>query len=175
MGKRIVLKTKNITKSFPGVKALDGVSLEVREGEVLALLGENGAGKSTLIKIIAGVQQQNTGTIEFEGKEIQFANPMEAKAAGVSVVYQELANVPYLTVAENLFLNEYGKKNRILNWKEVYTKAEEIVAGVGLKIDVRKYIEKCNVAEKQQIEIARALYEEARLLILDEPTSALKI
>lgn len=173
MGKRIVLKTKNITKSFPGVKALDGVSLEVREGEVLALLGENGAGKSTLIKIIAGVQQQNTGTIEFEGKEIQFANPMEAKAAGVSVVYQELANVPYLTVAENLFLNEYGKKNRILNWKEVYTKAEEIVAGVGLKIDVRKYIEKCNVAEKQQIEIARALYEEARLLILDEPTSAL--
>lgn len=173
MEKKPILKTENITKTFPGVKALDGVSLEVHAGEVLALLGENGAGKSTLIKIIAGVQPPNSGRIEFEGKEVSFANPMEAKQAGVSVVYQELANVPTLSVAENLFLNEYSGKNNVLKWKDIYQKAENILFATNLHMDVKKKMEDCNVAQKQQIEIARAIYENAKLLILDEPTSAL--
>ena len=173
MEKKPILKTENITKTFPGVKALDGVSLEVHAGEVLALLGENGAGKSTLIKIIAGVQPPNSGRIEFEGKEVNFASPMDAKLAGVSVVYQELANVPTLSVAENLFLNEYSGKNSVLKWKEIYQKAENILSAANLHMDVKKKMEDCNVAQKQQIEIARAIYENAKLLILDEPTSAL--
>lgn len=173
MDKKVILKAENITKHFPGVKALDGVSLEVKEGEVVALLGENGAGKSTLIKIFAGVQGQDSGNIVFEGKEVKFNTPMDAKKAGISVVYQELANVPQLTVAENLFINQYGAPNHILNWKEMYSEAKAMVADVGLSIDVHKLIANCNVAEKQQIEIARALYEKAKLIILDEPTSAL--
>ena len=173
MDKKVVLKMENITKQFPGVKALDGVSMTVHEGEVLALLGENGAGKSTLIKIIAGVQQQNSGKMIFDGQEVHFTHPMQAKRAGVSVVYQELTNVPLLSVAENLFINHYGDRNRILNWKNMYREAEQILKSVDLDIDVKRPIGECNIAEKQQIEIARAVYERAKLLILDEPTSAL--
>ena len=170
---KVILRMEGITKSFPGVKALSGVSLEVHEGEVLALLGENGAGKSTLIKIIAGVQPQDSGRMEFNGQEVRFTDPMEAKAAGVSVVYQELTNVPLLTVAENMFINQYGGRNRVLNWKRMNREAEEILRSADLNIDVKKLIGDCNIAEKQQIEIARAVYENAKLLILDEPTSAL--
>ncbi len=172
-GNKVILRLEDITKSFPGVKALSGVSLEIHEGEVLALLGENGAGKSTLIKIIAGVQPQDSGRVIFQDREVRFANPMEAKRAGISVVYQELTNVPLLTVAENMFINRYGDRNRALNWKRMNREAEQILRGVELDIDVKKLIGDCNVAEKQQIEIARAVYENARLLILDEPTSAL--
>lgn len=173
MGEKPILKVENITKTFPGVKALDGVTLQVHAGEILALLGENGAGKSTLIKTIAGVHPPDSGCMEFCGKRVSFSNPMQAKAAGISVVYQELANVPTLSVAENLFLPEYGKKNRIVKWKEINKKAQDILASTNLRINVKKKMGDCNVAEKQQIEIARALYENAKLLILDEPTSAL--
>lgn len=170
---KVILKAENITKQFPGVKALDNVSLEVRENEVLALLGENGAGKSTLIKILAGVQAPNSGDIYIDGKKVKLINPVVAKNAGISVVYQELANVNELTVAENLFINRYGQKNRMLNWHQMYEEAEKIVAEIDLHIDVHKQMGLCTVAEKQQIEIARALYENAKILILDEPTSAL--
>jgi ABC-type sugar transport system ATPase subunit len=173
MNERVILKAENITKRFPGVKALDGVSLELREHEVLALLGENGAGKSTLIKILAGVQPQNSGEIYVDGVKVNFKNPVDAKKAGIAVVYQELANVSQLTVAENLFINRYGEKNHLLNWKKIYQEAENIVAEIDLKIDVHKLMGRCSVAEKQQIEIARAIYENAKVLILDEPTSAL--
>ncbi len=173
METKVILEMENITKQFPGVKALSGVSLTVHEGEVLALLGENGAGKSTLIKIIAGVQPQDSGTMIFDGQERHFTDPMQAKRAGVSVVYQELTNVPLLTVAENMFINQYGDKNRVLNWKKMYAEAREILQNAGLDIDVKKLISDCNIAEKQQLEIARAVYENAKLLILDEPTSAL--
>lgn len=174
MEKRVVLKAQNITKHFPGVKALDGVNLEVREHEVLALLGENGAGKSTLIKILAGVQPADSGEIYVEGKQVKFNNPVEAQKAGIAVVYQELANVSELTVAENLFINRYGHSGkRILNWKKMYEEAEKIVANIDLQIDVHRQMSSCTVAEKQQVEIARAIYENAKILILDEPTSAL--
>lgn len=168
-----VLRVEQITKSFPGVKALDGVSFEVHAGECLALLGENGAGKSTLIKIIAGVQPCDSGNIVFDGKPVKFKNPTEAKEAGISVVYQELANVPLLTVAENLFINRYGTSGKVLNWKAMYEEAETILKNAELHVDVKKKMGDCNVAEKQQIEIARAIYENAKLIILDEPSSAL--
>lgn len=174
MEKRVVLKAQNITKHFPGVKALDGVNLEVKEHEVLALLGENGAGKSTLIKILAGVQPADSGKIFVDGKQVKFNNPVEAQKAGIAVVYQELANVSELTVAENLFINQYGHGGKkVLNWKKIYEEAEKIVANVDLQIDVHRQMGSCTVAEKQQVEIARAIYENARILILDEPTSAL--
>lgn len=170
---KVILRAENITKKFPGVKALDNVSLEVHANEVLALLGENGAGKSTLIKILAGVQAPDSGEIYIDGEKVRFVNPVAAKNAGISVVYQELANVNELTVAENLFINSYGKKNRTLNWRQMSAEAEKIVAAIDLHIDVNKQMGLCTVAEKQQIEIARALYENAKILILDEPTSAL--
>ena len=173
MESKVILKAEHITKQFPGVKALSDVSLEVREHEVLALLGENGAGKSTLIKILAGVQPPNSGDIYVDGEKVRFSSPVAAQNAGIAVVYQELANVSELTVAENLFIKGYGQKNHTLNWKQIYAEAEKIVAEVDLKIDVHKQMGLCTVAEKQQIEIARALYENARVLILDEPTSAL--
>ena len=173
MNSNPILKIDSITKQFPGVKALDGISFEIHEGEVLALLGENGAGKSTLIKIIAGVQPATSGTMIFQGREVHFKSPTEAKEAGISIVYQELANVPLLSVAENLFINEYGKKSRILSCKKMNEQARRIVQEAGMHIDVTRPMGECNVAEKQQIEIARALYENAKLLILDEPTSAL--
>lgn len=173
MESKVILRAEHITKHFPGVKALSDVNLEVREHEVLALLGENGAGKSTLIKILAGVQPPNSGDIYVDGERVCFSGPVAAQNAGIAVVYQELANVGELTVAENLFIKGYGQKNHTLNWKQMYARAEEIVAEVDLKIDVHKQMSLCTVAEKQQIEIARALYENARVLILDEPTSAL--
>ncbi len=173
MESKVILKAEHITKQFPGVKALSDVSLEVREHEVLALLGENGAGKSTLIKILAGVQPPNSGDIYVDGEKVRFPTPVAAQNAGIAVVYQELVNVSELTVAENLFIKGYGQKNHTLNWKQIYAEAEKIVAEVDLKIDVHKQMGLCTVAEKQQIEIARALYENARVLILDEPTSAL--
>ncbi|NLF28455.1 MAG: sugar ABC transporter ATP-binding protein [Clostridiales bacterium] len=168
-----ILKAEGITKTFPGVKALSGVSMEIRPGEVVALLGENGAGKSTLIKILAGAQQPNSGKISIDGKPVRFASPDEAKAAGISVVYQELTNIPELSVAENLFINRYGGQEGFLRWRSIYQEAERAVEAIGLKIDVRRQMGLCSVAEKQQIEIARAMYEKARVLILDEPTSAL--
>lgn len=168
-----ILRASGITKTFPGVKALSGVSLEVREGEVLALLGENGAGKSTLIKVLSGVYTPNDGEIYIDDKKVELSSPDVAKQFGISVVYQELANVPELTVAENLFIGRYSKRDRFLNWKNIFSEAEHAVADIGLKIDVHKQMSLCSVAEKQQIEIARAIYEKARVLILDEPTSAL--
>lgn len=173
MENKTVLKVNNITKYFPGVKALDGISFEVHEGECLALLGENGAGKSTLIKIIAGVQPQTSGEFYFNDELATFKSPMEAKEAGISIVYQELANVPLLSVAENLFINKYGSSNKIIKWKDTYSEAEKILKTIDLNIDVHKEMGLCSVAEKQQIEIARAIYENSKLIILDEPTSAL--
>lgn len=170
---KTILRAEGITKIFPGVKALNGVSLEVRSGEVLALLGENGAGKSTLIKVLAGAHAPNEGQLYIDGQKVSFNSPDMAKQAGISVVYQELANVPELSVAENLFISRYGGTGKILNWKTIYREAEEAVNAIGLKIDVRKQMGLCSTAEKQQIEIARAMYEKARVLILDEPTSAL--
>ncbi len=170
----VILKVENISKSFPGVKALDGISMDIRRGEVLALLGENGAGKSTLINVLSGVHRPDEGQIYYDGKPIIMHNPQQAKELGINVVHQELAFVPMLSVAENLYINNYGDKNRrLVDWREVYRQAQEAVDEIGLKVDLKKPIGSYHVAERQQIEIARAIYAKAKVLILDEPTSAL--
>ena len=174
MDNNIILKIEHITKIFPGVKALDDVSLEVRRGEILALLGENGAGKSTLIKVLSGIHIPEEGEIYYHGIPIKFHGPVDAKNAGISVVHQELAFLPLLTVAENLYIRNYtGKRKKLVNWSEVNSIAKEAMDMINLKIDPNRLVESCSVAECQQIEIARAAYENAKVLILDEPTSSL--
>ncbi len=164
----------HITKQFPGVKALDDVSLSIYEGEVLALLGENGAGKSTLIKILSGVYVPDKGTIRIDEKSVAFESPADAKTRGISVVHQELTYLPLLSVAENLYVNHYGdRKRRVVRWKDVYRYAREAMDEIALKLDPKRPIGLLSVAERQQVEIARAIHEDARILILDEPTSAL--
>ena len=174
METKTILKIRNITKVFPGVKALDNVSLDIREGEVLSLLGENGAGKSTLIKVLSGLYIPEEGTIEHYGKQVHFRTPAEAKEAGISVVHQELAYLPLLSIAENLYVRHYSeKKHGLVNWKAMRRYAVEAMATIGLDLDPDKPIGECSVAECQQVEIARAVYENAKILILDEPTSSL--
>lgn len=174
MEKNTILQVEHITKRFPGVIALDDVSLSIREGEVLALLGENGAGKSTLIKVLSGIYIPEEGSISFKGQQLHMEDPAEAKALGISVVHQELTFLPLLSVAENLFVNHYSnKKLKTINWKEIYREAEEALATINLKIDCKRPIGELSVAERQQIEIARAIHDNAKVLILDEPTSAL--
>ena len=174
MEKATILQVNHIVKKFPGVIALDDVSLSIREGEVLALLGENGAGKSTLIKILSGVYIPEEGTIHIDGKPVHFDSPVQAKEMGISVVHQELSFLPLLSVAENLYVNHYSDmKQKRVNWKEIYEQAQEALDTIDLKLDVRRPIGELSVAERQQIEIARAIHQNARILILDEPTSAL--
>ena len=174
MEKKTILQMDHIVKRFPGVIALDDVSLSIREGEVLALLGENGAGKSTLIKILSGVYIPEEGTLHIDGQPVRFETPVQAKEMGISVVHQELSFLPLLSVAENLYVNHYSdKRQKRVNWKEIYRQAEEALKTIDLKLDVRRPIGELSVAERQQIEIARAIHQNARILILDEPTSAL--
>lgn len=171
---KTILRIRNITKVFPGVRALDDVSLDIHEGEVLSLLGENGAGKSTLIKVLSGMYIPEEGSIELYGKKTHFRTPAEAKEAGISVVHQELAYLPLMTIAENLYVRHYSEKKRsFVNWGEMRRSALEAMDCIGLKLDPDKPIGQCSVAECQQVEIARAVYENARILILDEPTSSL--
>jgi len=174
MPENYILKAEGISKSYPGVKALDEVSMEMVPGRVLALLGENGAGKSTLIEILTGAQKPDSGRIYIQGRERRFNHPIDAKSAGISVVYQELSFVPELTVAENLFITRYGKAHSpFINWKKTFEQGRRAIDEIALSIDLNQKMRDCTVAEKQQVEIARAIHEDARILILDEPTSAL--
>ena len=169
-----IFTAENISKSFPGVKALDNVSLHLDQGELLALLGENGAGKSTLIKIASGSLQPDSGTMTLNGRRISFQNPQEAQSAGIAVVHQELNYIEELTVAENIMMSSYPRNRyRMVDWKKIHDSAVDAMKRLGLDIDPQKKMKTCLVAEKQQIEIARALFWNARMLILDEPTSAL--
>ena len=170
-----VLEVAGLTKSFPGVTALQDVSFDVRAGEVHALLGENGAGKSTLIKIVSGVYRPDAGTIRVDGSEVRFAGPQEAQAAGIATVYQELLLFPDLSVAENIFL---GHAPRIrwngVDWTTMRRLAAKILASLEIhELDVAAPVSSLSVANRQRVEIAKALSLNARVLILDEPTAAL--
>ncbi|MEG0936379.1 MAG: ATP-binding cassette domain-containing protein, partial [Clostridia bacterium] len=133
----VVLRARNISKEFPGVKALSDVSMEVRRGEVLALLGENGAGKSTLIKILSGVYSLDSGEMELEGVPVKFHLPSEAKAAGIGIIHQELNYVETVSVAENIYMGDIPKKGFIVDYKRMYEGARKIMARIGVDIDPR--------------------------------------
>lgn len=163
-----------VTKTFPGVKALDNVSFTVKSGEVLAIVGENGAGKSTLIKILSGIYQPDDGNLKINDETISFATPQSAFDAGIAVVHQELSYVPELTVAENIMMARYPRtKFGFVDWKIIYRDAKAILLRLGLDIDPSIPVKKCSTAQKQQVEIAKALYWNARLVIFDEPTAVL--
>lgn len=171
----ILLEMKNITKTFPGVKALDNVNLEVEEGEIHALVGENGAGKSTLMNILSGIYPYDSyeGDIVYAGEICKFKTIKDSEHQGIVIIHQELAMVPYLTIAENMFLgNEQGKKYSI-DWDETYSKAEGLLRTVGLSENSHTTIKDISVGKQQLVEIAKALGKNVKLLILDEPTASL--
>lgn len=174
MSNEYILEMKGICKSFPGVKALDNVSLQVRRGEILALMGENGAGKSTMIKIMTGVYAADEGEIVFDGQRVDIADVTVAQEIGLSPVYQELNLIPYLSVAENIYLGRYPKKkNGDIDWKKLYADAERLMKEMELDIDVRMVLENYGTAAQQMVSIVRAISYDAKLVLLDEPTSSL--
>lgn len=171
----IVLEMKNITKRFPGVKALDNVNLQVEEGEIHALVGENGAGKSTLMNVLSGIYPYGSyeGDILYQGEICKFNVISDSEKKGIVIINQELALVPYMTIGENMFLgNERGSKLNI-SWEETYIKADELLKTVGLNESSRTLIKDIGVGKQQLTEIAKALAKNVKLLILDEPTASL--
>ncbi|MCR5341904.1 MAG: sugar ABC transporter ATP-binding protein [Butyrivibrio sp.] len=172
---KILLEMKNITKTFPNVKALDNVNLQVEEGEIHALVGENGAGKSTLMNVLSGIYPYGTyeGDIIYDGEVCKFNDIKDSEGKGIVIIHQELALIPYMTIAENMFLgNERGTKFKI-NWNETSDLARKYLDVVGLKDSTETLIKDIGVGKQQLVEIAKALSKNAKLLILDEPTSSL--
>jgi len=170
-----ILEMKNITKEFPGVKALNNVSFQVAEGEIHCLVGENGAGKSTLMKVLSGVYPHGeyTGDIIFNGEVQHFSSISDSEKAGIAIIYQELALVPELTVYENIFLGHEIKSGLVVNWNETIKRAGDMLKKVGLNINPALKVKDLGVGKQQLIEIAKALSKDVKLLILDEPTAAL--
>lgn len=169
----IIVSMKNISKSFPGVKALDHVNFELRSGEVMALLGENGAGKSTLMKILSGVYTRDEGTMEIFGREYGDLTPKQAQEAGVAIIHQELNMCKHLSVTENMFLAREIKGTVSLNNAKMEAEAKRILDDLKIDIDPRQTVGELPVSKQQMVEIAKALSINARILIMDEPTSAL--
>lgn len=172
-----MVRFENISKRFGGVHALNNVSFSIDKGSVHALLGENGAGKSTLMNILSGLIAQDEGRIIYKGEEVKISSPSDARALGIATVHQELKNCDNLTVTENVFLGREEKNGRIIgaDWKTMNEKARKILEGYGLNIDVKTPLNRLTVAQKQMIEIAKAIDMNADVVILDEPTSALTI
>jgi putative multiple sugar transport system ATP-binding protein len=171
----VILEMRNITKTFPGVKALDNVSFSVTQGEIHALVGENGAGKSTLMNVLSGIYPHGSysGDIYFQGKECQFRDITESEAVGLVIIHQELALIPYLSIAENLFLGNERAKNGVIDWNETISKTKELTEKIGLHESPDTLITNMGVGKQQLVEIAKALAKEVKLLILDEPTASL--
>lgn len=172
---KILLEMKNITKTFPGVKALDNVNLQVEEGEIHALVGENGAGKSTLMNVLSGIYPYGSyeGDIIYNGEVCKFNKINDSEEKGIVIIHQELALIPYMTIGENMYLgNEKGHKAAI-NWNETYGEADKYLKTVGLQESSRTLIKDIGVGKQQLVEIAKALAKHAKLLILDEPTASL--
>ncbi|MTW84448.1 xylose ABC transporter ATP-binding protein [Virgibacillus dakarensis] len=169
------LEMKGITKEFPGVKALDNVTFSVRKGEIHALCGENGAGKSTLMKILSGVYPFGSydGNILIDDKEVNFRNIKESQDRGVSIIYQELALVPEMTVAENIFLSSDLIRRKVIDWNQLHAEAKKWLEQIGLDVDPQMKLGELTVGKQQLIEIVKALTKNAKILILDEPTAAL--
>ena len=172
---KTLLEMRSITKEFPGVKALSNVNLVVEEGEIHAICGENGAGKSTLMKVLSGIHPYGSyeGQIIFDGKECRHQNIKDSEKLGIVIIHQELALVPYLSIAENMFLGNERASRGIINWDETYARAAQYLEVVGLHENPNTLIKDIGVGKQQLVEIAKALAKDVRLLILDEPTSSL--
>src|SRR5437867_4489676 len=171
-----LLEMRGIGKSFPGVRALQDVSLEVRAGEVHSLVGENGAGKSTLIRILGGIYPRDAGEILLHGSRVEIGSPTQARQLGITIIHQELNQVPALSVAENIFLGrEPRRPPGLMDWDQMYARAGRLLAGLGLSIDPRRRVGTLTVAEQQLVEIAKALSADAGLVVMDEPTAALTV
>ena len=171
----IILEMNNITKEFPGVKALDNVNLKVKRGTIHALVGENGAGKSTLMNVLSGIYPYGsyTGDIVYNGKVCKFSKITESEAQGIVIIHQELALVPYMTIGETMFLGNERGKSFAIDWDTTYGEADKYLKIVGLSDSSRTLIKDIGVGKQQMVEIAKALAKNAKLLILDEPTSSL--
>ena len=172
---KVLLQMNSITKTFPGVKALDNVNLSVEEGEIHALVGENGAGKSTLMNVLSGIYPHGTyeGDIIYDGEVCEFHNIKDSEKKGIVIIHQELALIPYMTIGENMFLgNEQGSK-WCIDWNKTYAEADKYLEMVGLEDSSKTLIKDIGTGKQQLVEIAKALAKHARLLILDEPTSSL--
>ena len=167
------LQMQNISKSYSGVRVLHNVNLRVNTGEVLALVGENGAGKSTLIKTLAGAIKSDEGDILIQGKKVEFQTPLDAEKSGIATVYQELNLFPYLTVTENLFFTSFHSLKGAIPWKKLHQEAQAFLETLGLHLRAERLVATLSIAEKQMLEIAKALHVQARVLILDEPTAVL--
>src|ERR1041385_7423111 len=170
-----LLEMKNITKSFPGVRALDGVTFDLRGGEIHALVGENGAGKSTLMKILAGVYPypEFGGEIVLGGAARRFANVRDSETNGIAVIYQEMSLVKDLSVAENIFLGRAPRRLGVINWEDLFSRAQKLLNELHLQIDPRTPVRNLGIGQQQLVEIAKALSQNARIVVLDEPTAAL--
>lgn len=169
-----ILEIKKITKSFPGVVALDDISIKVKRGEIHGLVGENGAGKSTLLKILYGVYKSDQGQIFFDSEELRDISPVTSQRKGISIIFQELNLFSTLSVAENIFVNRLmNDKNKIINWRMLNQRAEELLKSIGYAIDVKRLVSSLSIAERQMVEIAKALSFNAKLILMDEPSATL--
>lgn len=174
MIKNLILKMENIEKSFPGVKALDKVNLNVYRGRVMALMGENGAGKSTLMKVLTGVYEKDAGEIFFNKEKVEFKNIKESQEKGIAIIHQELNLIPNMSITENIFLgreltNKFGK----IDWKLMNKEAKEILKILEVEIDEKSLVRELSVGKMQMVEIAKALSQNAKLIVMDEPTDSL--
>ena len=169
----VILEMKDIDKTFPGVHALDHVNFDVRRGEVHALMGENGAGKSTLMKVLTGIYTKDSGTITYEGKEVEFHNAREAQAAGVVIVHQELNMVGHLTVAQNIFIGREFKKGFSIDDKKMVEESKKLFQKLNIDIDPSATMSDLTVGKQQMCEIAKAISHDAKVIVFDEPTAAL--
>lgn len=174
MAESLLLKAEGISKQFPGVQALDNVGFDLRAGEVHVLLGENGAGKSTLMKILAGAYIPDAGKIYLQGKEVNFHTPRQAQAAGIAIIYQEFNLVPYMNVAQNIFLGRFPKKNGfLLDHKKMHADAKELLKNLFLELDTNANTINLGTGQQQMVEVAKALSMNSKVLIMDEPTASL--
>ncbi len=171
---RELIRVENVSKTFPGVKALNDVKLTVRAGEIHALVGENGAGKSTLIKVLTGAHQMDSGgAMYLEGKQTHISNPAEAKALGIGAVYQDVMMAPHLSVGENFFLGKLPYKNGVIQWKKVYKVTAETLESLNINVDPRSKVKDLTVGMQEMVSIAKIIHENAKVIIFDEPTALL--